>query len=366
MPVLIGPDMCLRRLPVINNTAEDCPVYGACEISRPDENGVYQLRKPDKDDSGTAYINTESVIKANGGRGYVCRQTPTWALYHAADGDPDNRESIGTRSGFWELHRGYEGFIVIGGADGTKVYVERDVTCRDLVSGGYYGYYPAGRPASNPSDCPSCPGGIGPSQIIVDVLFSGSCSGNYTIDEHATGTFLSFSCTSAGIVEPVCLPPTAPSSHRSKIQSVVEEHSCFSNVTITYTHVGGNVFVPDVSTLHGCKLHFYGKMCNSLGVPESYDFTAETILTVENITLNAGCTSATIAFTGSIIYTPATITLMFATFTVPTDFCVSICSENYSKTITGSPLCIGSASPFPTAPLFTCDCHMASIAWRLA
>lgn len=145
-----------RRFPAYNPLDEEVPAHGAVEWNVVDQFGNFVLRKPDKDDSNTAFLNTESPIPPKG-YGFITRHFPLWAKYNPDDGDPVNGESLGTRAGFWELYRGYEGFLVWGGADGEKVYVQSDLTCRDLKKGGYYsGYYPTPSQPRYPNGCSGC------------------------------------------------------------------------------------------------------------------------------------------------------------------------------------------------------------------
>lgn len=123
-----------------NISGEDIPAFAAVERVSVDNQGTWYVQKPTRDDHPSAYLNAGARITKDG-HGIVTRDFPAWAYYNAADGDPENGESIGTRSGFWQLHRGYEGFLVWGGADGKKVLVQSDLTCRELSDGGYYGYY---------------------------------------------------------------------------------------------------------------------------------------------------------------------------------------------------------------------------------
>lgn len=150
-----------RRHSAYNPGPEEIPAHAAVEWSVVNADGAFILRKPDKDDSPTAFFNTETAIPV-GGYGYVTKHLPTWALYHAADGTPSNGESLGTRAGFWEIYRGYEGFLVWGGADGEKVYVQSDLTCRETGGADYY-YYSRRR---NPKFGSTCCSGKALSSVL--------------------------------------------------------------------------------------------------------------------------------------------------------------------------------------------------------
>lgn len=127
-----------RRLPFQNtSTDETIPAYGAFEISGYTDGGIALARKPDKDDSGIAHLNTDAAVPPQG-FGISHRHFPSWANYESGDGDVANGEYIGTRAGSYKLHRGYEGFIVWGAADGQKVWVQSDLTCRAPFPGAYY------------------------------------------------------------------------------------------------------------------------------------------------------------------------------------------------------------------------------------
>lgn len=162
-----------RRHAAFNPGPEEIPAHAAVEWSVVNAEGAFVLRKPDKDDSPTAFFNTETAIAVNG-YGFITKHLPTWALYHAADGNPSNGESLGTRAGFWELYRGYEGFLVWGGADGEKVYVQSDLTCRETGGTGGYYYTPT---FENP-----CCGLPLPRTICLNHIGSASHDGGITLD----------------------------------------------------------------------------------------------------------------------------------------------------------------------------------------
>jgi hypothetical protein len=127
-----------RILPFMNKSGERVPPHAVVKLKRSRAGKSHHGYKPDKDDDPFVVFNGQFEVEPDGD-GYATVDYPLWARYNAADGDPTNGESLGTRAGFWELHRGYEGFLVWGGADGEKVYVQSDVTCRE--SGGDQYYY---------------------------------------------------------------------------------------------------------------------------------------------------------------------------------------------------------------------------------
>lgn len=129
-----------RWISVKNISGEDIPAFAAMERVGVDGSGRWHVRKPTRDDHPSAYLNGGARIPKDG-NGIGTRDFPTWAMYGPDDGTPSNGESLGTRDGFWELYRGYEGFLVWGGADGEKVYVQSDLTCRENGTGYGYDYY---------------------------------------------------------------------------------------------------------------------------------------------------------------------------------------------------------------------------------
>jgi hypothetical protein len=206
-----------RRHAAFNPGPEEIPAHAAVEWSVVNADGAFVLRKPDKDDSPSAFFNTETAIPVNG-NGYITKHLPSWALYHAADGNPTNGESLGTRAGFWELYRGYEGFIVWGGADGEKVYVQSDLTCRDLSAGGYYGYYPTrkviGCCCSWCNGCPSLPTNNSPPASLNISASAGTCVSVVTgvlTKTNDCPTGLTYGYTSTNAVTGSCLFCQIPS-----------------------------------------------------------------------------------------------------------------------------------------------------------
>jgi hypothetical protein len=150
------PGRAQKFVSVLNMSGETIPAWAAMEPYGVDGSGALMVRKPTVDDSPTALLNGGSVI-GKGDYGAGTYHMATWAYYNVADGTPATGESIGTRAGYWPLYRGYEGFLVWGGAFNSIIQVQRDVTCRSLTAGGYggYGYYPHQK-ATRPCGCRPC------------------------------------------------------------------------------------------------------------------------------------------------------------------------------------------------------------------
>ena len=129
-----------RLLTYKNKSGEVVPPYAAVKLkkSRAGEATAHQGYKPDKDDDPFVVFNGPFAVQPEES-GFSTADYPLWAALADGDGTPDNGESLGTRAGNWELHRGYEGFLVWGGADNGRVFVQIDVTCRE--TGGAGGYY---------------------------------------------------------------------------------------------------------------------------------------------------------------------------------------------------------------------------------
>lgn len=142
---VVDPGRGQRWLTVKNMSGEEIPAFGAMEPYSVDRDGSVLVRKPTADDSNRVLINSGAVIGI-GDYGVGTNHMATWAYYDTGDGTPATGESIGTKSGEWKLYRGYEGFLVWGGADEMDlgiVKVQRDVTCRNPSSGLYENlYYP--------------------------------------------------------------------------------------------------------------------------------------------------------------------------------------------------------------------------------
>ena len=119
----------------INTEAESIPAYAAMEVVGVDKEDTLYVRKPTKDDDPNVLLNGSSVVPANGS-GRITNHLPTWAYYHDADGTPANAESLGTRAGYWELFRGYEGFLVWGGAAPVQCRRRRKITPKNPISPG--------------------------------------------------------------------------------------------------------------------------------------------------------------------------------------------------------------------------------------
>lgn len=143
IPRNVDPGRGQRWVTVKNMSGETIPAYAAMEPYGVDRDGNILVRKPTQDDSNKCILNGGSVIGI-GDYGTGTNHMATWAYYEVSDGEPAVGEMLGTRSGYWKLHRGYEGFLAWGGASEMGigiVKVQRDLTCR--VAGGYhYGYYP--------------------------------------------------------------------------------------------------------------------------------------------------------------------------------------------------------------------------------
>lgn len=133
-----------RILPFVNKSGETIPPFAAIKLrlARAGETAEHHGYKPDQDDDPFVVFNGPTEVAADQSSSCTA-DYPLWAMYNPVDGTPANGESLGTRAGYWQLHRGYEGFLVWGGADGEKVYVQSDVTCRE--SGGDQYYYSGGK-----------------------------------------------------------------------------------------------------------------------------------------------------------------------------------------------------------------------------
>lgn len=155
-----------RYIPCVNNSGETAPAYGACEVERFLSDGTAVIKKPDRDDSPAAWIIGGASIEDKAG-GLITWMMPSKALLNDIDGEPDNGESLGTRSGYWQLHRGYEGFLVWGlpspTDEPTGIVIQRDTLCRQQSSDGYYGAYYSTQSSSSPrlpngcGGCNCCP-----------------------------------------------------------------------------------------------------------------------------------------------------------------------------------------------------------------
>lgn len=171
----------LRWIPVKNGSGEVIPPYAAMEpfsLSREDNGVSFVVMKPYKNDSASALLNGGMAIPI-GGYGFGTYGWPTIAKYSGAVAA--NQDSIGTSAGLWELCPGYEGFIVWGQRDDDTYVVQRDVTCRSAVAGGYY--YPGGM-ACHCCGCsrficddPTC--ATAPTSLTVTVSFP--CLGTRTL-----------------------------------------------------------------------------------------------------------------------------------------------------------------------------------------
>lgn len=161
-----------RIIPFVNTSGEKIPPRSAVKLkhSRAGARNYHKGYKPDKDDDPFVVFNGPTEVEPDED-GYATADYPLWAKYNPEDGDPVNGESLGTRAGFWELHRGYEGFLVWGGADGEKVYVQPDLTCRDIknIYPYYYKKRITGRRFAPPEDgC--CPGITLPEVMIANIV----------------------------------------------------------------------------------------------------------------------------------------------------------------------------------------------------
>lgn len=127
----------IRWLPARNNGTDNIPPGAAVERMGYDLYGNILVRRPTTDNSATAYINSDAWIMAannnNGtaGVGVVTNDFPAVAKLNTGDGIPANGEYLGTRAGYFELFRGYTGFIAWGGGsyDPEKIVVQRDSDC---------------------------------------------------------------------------------------------------------------------------------------------------------------------------------------------------------------------------------------------
>lgn len=149
-----------RILPFVNKSGETIPPFGAIKLklARAGETAEHHGYKPDKDDDPFVVFNGPTEVAADQASSCTADH-PLWAMYNPVDGTPANGESLGTRAGYWQLYRGYEGFLVWGGADGEKVYVQSDVTCREVGSGngGLYSGYSTNSGPRLPNGCAGCP-----------------------------------------------------------------------------------------------------------------------------------------------------------------------------------------------------------------
>lgn len=166
-----------RPLTFINLSSEIMPPFAAMQIRAVDLDGTHYVQKPDADDlpPQKVFLNGPTSVKPNGS-GTAQNSIPYRAMFSLGDGPTDNRESVGTRAGFWELYRGFEGFLVRGMPLETvgEIVVQPDVTCRELVSGVYYGS--GGSPYQRCVKCCGCdedgmsgPGGAAPLSLNVTI-----------------------------------------------------------------------------------------------------------------------------------------------------------------------------------------------------
>lgn len=112
------------RHPVQNKASEDIPAYGVIRVTGITD-GVFQGNKPDGTNADcTFWVNLpQHILDANtsapdGQVGFCTRQDGCYALYESSDGTPVAGEEWGPDND-WKLHKGKEGFVIVGGETGT-------------------------------------------------------------------------------------------------------------------------------------------------------------------------------------------------------------------------------------------------------
>lgn len=130
-----------RWIPVKNTSGEEVPPYAAMEPVSMGSDGILLVTKPNRDDSNTALINGPARIAVNG-RGFGSYEWPLIARYDTNESAASNGQALGTRSGYWALYPGYEGFIVWGQRSSDAYVVQRNNVCLGATGVYQAGYYP--------------------------------------------------------------------------------------------------------------------------------------------------------------------------------------------------------------------------------
>ncbi len=232
-----------RPITFINLSSETVPPYAAMQIRSVDLNDTYYIQKPDADDLSPqkVILNGPTSVKPNGS-GTAQGSIPYRAMFNLDDGPTDNRESVGTRAGFWSLYLGFEGFLVRGQPDEAigEIVVQPNLTCRELVDGRYY-YYGSGTPP--PDRCVKCCGcdklgmsGIGGiAPFSLNVTITPACvTTPFTFVINGDISLFPLPGTTAG--ENLC-PDTGPPPNEglniSYFGNMQEEYDDFTLVTAT-------------------------------------------------------------------------------------------------------------------------------------
>ncbi len=149
----------IRWLPVKNVSGETAPAFAALQPTGAFTNdGALEVTKSTRDDNNQVLLNGPTEIPDEGA-GMATNEYPALAYYDTGDGTPANGEKWGAVAGEWKIQKGYEGFLIIGGADTTNghVLVMRDPSCPGGFAGTPY-YYLYTPPNDLRSNCfPCCP-----------------------------------------------------------------------------------------------------------------------------------------------------------------------------------------------------------------
>lgn len=129
----LDPVQQIRWLVWTNQSAEECPPFGAVRVTGADSNRDLQGNKPNANGQAV-WINGPTPVPA-GSTGLLTNDFPVPAYYDAADGTPANNETWGAGTGTWKLKKNQAGFTVVGGAADSRVMVTRpllDATGSDV------------------------------------------------------------------------------------------------------------------------------------------------------------------------------------------------------------------------------------------
>lgn len=156
----LGNQMQARRRRVYLTGSDDAPPFAAMEAYSVNFDGSLNVRKPSRDDIPCQHILFNGPTTLRPGQGYGTKILPTVAYYNDAIA-VSNRENVGTKKNDWRLHRGYEGFVAIGGVQGqsTLITVLPFTRCRQRGAGGYYSQGGSGSIAAHCCGCErfACP-----------------------------------------------------------------------------------------------------------------------------------------------------------------------------------------------------------------
>lgn len=235
----------VRWLPVVNTDSEVAPAFAVLEVVGVTSSGVVQIRKSTRDDNNQVLINGPSEIAVSG-YGSASTDYPLVAYCSTADGTPVNAEHWGAKAGSWKIHKGYEGFLIIGGENGERVTVARDPRCPATGAGSPYLYY-YGPPAGISGGICGCEIIPLTYQLNSPTHADGTCSncsvfGGLFELEYGFGSGSSGCCAHWGIIVPFSTtlecPPGAPCNAQFEyflcIVSLVA-----NGVALTLTNLGG-------------------------------------------------------------------------------------------------------------------------------